>query len=187
MWGRNTEISSSRLSGSGSPDLLEKSDFWSNFLRLFQTNRDESGKVEEIEKCQDILTYPNLSWLFATYPTFPTTNLGNYSQKSRQYRLSRYSKRWEKLEVGKSWDNLDFTQFPNFSRLVSICLCWNTDCLHPTRRPSWPHPNLSQSRDRPSRSRSWPDPILVKILPPSRYLAHSCWEVEENKCRLHHH
>ena len=52
-----------------------------------------SRKVWEIKKCRDISTYPDLSQLF---PTFPSTNLGSYSQKSQKYLLSRYSKSWEK-------------------------------------------------------------------------------------------
>ena len=155
----------SRLSGSGSPDLLENLDFWSNFLRLFKTNRDKSGKVEEIEKCRDISAYPHLSWLFPTYldfswlipsfpdlpqlfPTFPSTNLGYYSQKIRQYQLSRYSKSQEKLGNREKL---------RLSQLVSVeilpVLTWPKFLL----RPSQPNPDLSQSRDRPSQSRSWPN------------------------------
>ena len=155
----------SRLSGSGSPNHLKNLDFWSNFSRFFRTNRDKSGKVEEIEKCRDISTYPNLSWLFLTYldlsqlipsfpdlsqlfPTFPSTNLGYYPQKSRQYWLSRYSKSREKLG---NREKLRLSQFVSVEILT--VLTWPEFLL----RPSQPIPDLSQSRDRPSQSRSWPD------------------------------
>ena len=91
------------LLGSGSRDLHEKSDFRSDFSRLFKTNKDKSRKSRNVEISRLIPTYLDLSWLIPTYPnlsriirTFPSTNLGYYSQKSRQYRLSRYSERWEK-------------------------------------------------------------------------------------------
>ena len=51
----------------GAWDLLEKSDFRSDFLRSFKMNHDELGKVEEVKKCLDILTYPDLYRLIPTY------------------------------------------------------------------------------------------------------------------------
>ena len=60
------------------------------FLNL-PAHREKSGKSRNVE----------ISQLF---PAFPSTNLGSYSQKSQQYRLSRYSKSWENPEIGKSRD-----------------------------------------------------------------------------------
>ena len=131
---------------------------------IFEINRDEAGKVVEIEKCRDISTYPNLSWPFTTYlsfyrliPYFPSTNLGYYFQKSRQYQLSQNSKNREKLRKSRNVETLP--KFLNLSRLVSISLGYNSDALDPTRfftmsSRSWFHPDGRDKNAPRSRSRT---------------------------------
>ena len=96
----------SRLSGSGSLDLLDWSGLRYEFSRLIETRRHESGKVEEITS--KMSRDPDLSGLFPTYldfswliPTYPDLSLL-------------------------------FLEFLDLSRLVSISLCYNPDFLDPT-------------------------------------------------------
>ena len=96
--------------------------------------RDESGKVREIEKCQDIPTYLDFTRLF--HLLISATILQNPD----------YTNDPDTQKVGINQDISTFPEFQDLSRLVSISLGYNPNFLDPTRYFSMP-----------SRSRFLPD------------------------------